>query len=351
MLAVALWRRDWSFLAPTGGAALILAAAGLSQEAVVQAQPFFSVVSEAHRKVQQLRAPYNWLYQWLPRYFVTLALTGAMAILAERRLRGMLPETVRSYFAWLPWIGFATVPFAFVFQERMGWALLPQVQPMRALLYCHLFCQWLGAIAAAVEVREQRWFRAFCWLLLPASLALRGDLLLLDERKWILQAALSVGLLAGSWVAVQAWGKRMAPALLAVPLLFAWQGDGAPKSLESADLRATAAWARERTPKETMFLFPDLGRRPEAGIFRARAARAVYVCWKQGGQVNYFAGYAEKWRERWVNLLAKGHGAMDYDDLRRRGVDVLILTKEKPKEALAEIYVSPSGAYRAYRLR
>jgi hypothetical protein len=67
--------------------------------------------------------------------------------------------------------------------------------------------------------------------------------------------------------------------------------------------------------------------------------------------VNYFAGYAEKWLERWTNLLVKGHAALDYEDLRRRGIDFIVLTKDAPKEPLRETYTSPGGAYRVYSLR
>jgi len=97
-----------------------------------------------------------------------------------------------------------------------------------------------------------------------------------------------------------------------------------------------------------MFLFPDLGRRPEPGVFRARASRAVYVCWKQGGQVNYFPKYAEIWWERWSQLLAPNHPALNYADLRRRGITHLVFTKEVPAEDLPPVYFSP--AFRVYQL-
>ena len=167
----------------------------------------------------------------------------------------------------------------------------------------------------------------------------------------MVQGALLVGIVAACWLATRPQSRWLAPALLAIPFLFAWKGDGAPVRLDTADLRAPAEWARQNTPKEAMFLFPDLGRKLEPGIFRARAARAVYVCWKQGGQVNYFASYAEKWWERWSELLRKGHAAMSYADLRARGVDYLVLSKEAPQEALPLLYESPEKGYRVYRLR
>ncbi len=351
ILLVAFCLRDWKMLGPVGIAGVLLYAAGKMQVGVVQAQPFFSLLSEEHRKIQMMRAPYNWLELWLPRYFWTFVLTGGLAVAAGRRLRGVLPAQVGAYFRWLPWIGVATIPLSYVLLERMGWALFPQLQPMRAMLYCHLLCQWQGAIVAMRELREGRWLWAAAWLLLPLSLALRGDLLLLNETKVVSQIVLAIGLLGVCWLATRPYAGMLAPALLVVPFLFAWKGDGAPAKLETPDLSATAHWARTQTAKDAMFFFPDLGRKPEPGIFRARAARAVYACWKQGGQVNYFEGFAKKWHERWSQLLAKGHAAMDYGDLRGRGIDLIVLTKDAPKEALRELYRSPGGTYRVYKLR
>lgn len=351
ILLVAALVRDWKMLGPVAVSAGLLFMSGKMQVGVVQAQPFFSVISEEHRKIQMMRAPYNWLELWLPRYFWTFVLTGGLALLAERRLRGTLPLLVRPYLRWLPWIGVATIPLSYLLLERMGWALFPQMQPMRAMLYCHLLCQWLGAIVAMQEMRERRWVQGALWLLLPLSLAFRGDLLLFTEAKVWGQVVLTLALFGVCWLATQSYAQRLAPALLLVPYLFAWKGDGAPAKLETPDLSATAQWARAQTDKDAMFFFPDLGRKPEPGIFRARAARAVYACWKQGGQVNYFEGYAKKWHERWTTLLAKGHAAMDYANLRERGIDYLVLTKDQPKENLPEVFRAPGGAYRVYQLR
>jgi hypothetical protein len=344
-LLIALLMRDWRMLAPVAGAAMLLSLAGQLQRGLVDAQPFFSLLSDAHRKIQQTRAPYNWLGLWLPRYYFTFAITCTLAVLAERRVRRLLPPAVQPYFQWLPWIGLATIPLSFLLLENLGWALFPQLQPMRALLYCHLLCQWLGAIVAMVELRDGRWLRAALWLLVPLSLALRGDFLLFTEQKIISQAALAGLIALACWL-----GRRHAAVFLVLPVFLVWQGDGAPPRLESAELTTLSHWARASTGKDDVFFFPDLGRKPEPGIFRARAARAVYVCWKQGGQVNYFAAYADKWWERWSQLLAKGHAAIDYDDLRSRGIDFLILTKDQPKEALPEVFRTPGGGYRVYRL-
>ncbi len=350
VLLVALWKRDRFLLGPVAAAGVLLFTAAKMQPGVIDAQPFFSLLDEAQRAIQRVRAPYNWTDLWLARYYWAFALTGGMSWWAWRRLREELPESVRLYFVAIPALGFATVPLSMWLLDGLGWALFPQVQPMRALLYCHLFCQWLGAVAAALCIRESRWKEAAGWLIVPLSLSLRGDLLHIDGRDAALQLALIAALGAGCWWAARTREPRWALALLGVPFLFAWLGDGAAATLETRDLRATAEWAQKQSAVEAVFFFPDLGRRLEPGIFRARAARAVYVCWKQGGQVNYFPKYASIWWERWTRLLAPGHADYDYGELRRRGVDYVVLTKEPPMEGLPAEYVSPDQTYRVYRL-
>ncbi|GAB4364591.1 MAG: hypothetical protein OHK0021_08390 [Bryobacter sp.] len=351
VLLIAAVLRQGRFLAATATSALLLAGLSIFQPGPAGAQSFFSILDTPHAHIQQLRAPYNWLYRWLPRYFWTFAITGPLALAAAWRLRGVLPPLVRPYALWLPIVGFATIPASLLLQERLGWALLPQIQPMRALLYCHLLCQWLGLICAALELREGRWLRGAAWLLVPLSLALRGDFLQFTPADWTAQAALALAVIALAWLSQQRWAAYALPLLLAVPWAMATYGHGAAPSLESPDLRALSAWAKQQGPGTAMYFFPDLGRKPEPGVFRARSLQPVYACWKQGGQVNYFAAYAYAWHERWTQLLAPGHAAMDYADLRRRGITRLILTQDAPHEPLPLLYTSPGGRYRVYALR
>jgi hypothetical protein len=350
LVLVALFLRDRRTGAAMLAAGALLFALAKLQPGVIQSQPFFSLVDTAHRQIMQTRASYNWISLWQPRYIWMYLLTGALALLAYRRLRQEIPAAARPYFLWVPLIGLATMPLSYLLLEGMGWALLPQIQPMRALLYCHLFCQWLGAIAAGRAAQLGRWWEAASWLLIPLSLSLRPDLLEFRPNDWRNEAILAALALACAWVATR-WPRRELAFLLALALPLAY-GEGFQartyKTLENQPLRDLSQWASTRTPKDSVFLFADLGRRLEPGIFRARANRAVYVCWKQGGQVNYFPQYSNVWWERWTQVLAPGHAKMDYADLRRRGVQYLVLTSDTAKEYLTPVYVSPK--YRVYDL-
>lgn len=351
VLLIALFFRQWRVVGAVGIAVVVLLLAAQYQRGAVAAQPFFSLLDEAQRHIQQTRAPYNWISTWPWRWWAQYLLTGGLALAALRRIGAKMPEAVKPFFLYIPIIGLLTIPASYLLLEKLGWALLPQVQPMRALLYCHLFCQWLGMITAWHETEEGRWLRAFAWVAVPLSLAMRGDLLLIPDGRWAAQAILLAALAAAIGIAMK-WPRRewawVASFCLAIFLGEGLEARGY-KPLETKPLDGLASWARQKTVVNSVFLFGDLGRRLEPGIFRARAARAVYVCWKQGGQVNYFPQYASIWWERWNALLAPGHAPLNYADLRARGIDYLVLSKELPTEDLVAVYASPS--YRVYRLR
>lgn len=350
VLLIALFLRDRRIGIAIAGAALLLFGLAKLQPGVVQSQPFFSLLDASHRQIMQTRAAYNWISLWQPRFIWMYLLTGGLALLSYRRLRDVIPAALKPYCLWLPVIGLATMPLSYLLLEGVGWALFPQIQPMRALLFCHLLCQWLGAVAAARAIQEKRWIEAMAWLIVPLSLALRGDLLEFKPGDWQNEAILAFCLVLCAFVAYR-WPRREFAFLLALALPVAY-GEGfrarTYRPLENQALGDLSQWASMRTPKDSVFLFADLGRRLEPGIFRARANRAVYVCWKQGGQVNYFPQYALVWWERWSNLLAKGHAKMDYADLRRRGVQYLVLSSDAAKEDIAPVYASPN--YRVYDL-
>jgi len=120
--------------------------------------------------------------------------------------------------------------------EKWHWGLIPQLQPMRALLFVTLGMQLMCASAAMLAKR-------------------RGE-----TAMWLVLA--------------------IAPS---VPAMLARY-----PHLHTPELAQLSDWARANTPKDAVFLFADSGRNLAPGIFRSEALRAVYVDWKGGGQVNYF---------------------------------------------------------------
>ncbi len=202
--------------------------------------------------------------------------------------------------------------------EHEHWALIPQWQPARAILFVSFIAALLPAAAA---MKASNFAERMLWLtaafLMPVQHAFIGR-----EIHWppfLLAAALAV--------ATTILYFRRETLVLAALIPFV----AIPQSrlvvnyprIETTDLRAVADWARNNTPPEALFLFPDAGTSLDPGIFRARALRGLYVDWKSGGQVNFFSGFAREWWRRWVET--KDLRSEDFPKLK--GVDYVVFKK------------------------
>jgi hypothetical protein len=115
----------------------------------------------------------------------------------------------------------------------------------------------------------------------------------------------------------------VAAAFFVVPgrVRFHWSGQPVNPELEEL-----ASWAREKTARDAVFLFADAGRSLEPGMFRARAARALYVDWKGGGQVNFFQEYSREWWRRWQATLAEPYRTERLPEYGALGIDYIVLS-------------------------
>lgn len=290
-LAALLFARRRELFVPLGAAALVLLLLSSLQAGVREPQNLFAILSPDHAELQKLRAVYNWISLWWSRYLWMYALAGGICGLALWRLGPDVP--LRRFFVWMPAIGLATVPASYLLLEKVGWALLPQLQPMRALLFVSLFAVVLAGIAAW----RDRGLRRIVW----AAAALY-------------------------------------PAFLQ-PI---------PKPIEGPGLYELIDWAKNSTEKNAVFLFPDEGRTLPPGVFRARARRAVYVDWKAGGQVNYFPAYSREWWRRWQEAMEPQFAPARVPDLAALGVDYLVVSRTALPDMAAE---KTFGTYRVYRIR
>jgi hypothetical protein len=103
------------------------------------------------------------------------------------------------------------------------------------------------------------------------------------------------------------------------------------------------AWARTATPPDAIFAFPDAGKNPYPGIFRAEALRAVYVDWKGGGQVNYLPRFAAEWWFRWQQTMGVSVDLAEYSAM---GIGYVVL---HAPDRLPEPPVFENAGYRVYR--
>jgi len=251
----------------------------------------------------------------------------------------MMSRELRWICGGMALVGLLSLPLSYSLLEVARWSLIPAFQPARAAAFVFVIAVVLSAAGGVLAARQGRVWEATAWFLvgfaIPASWTVL-DILLPDFRdelttkRWLIAAAAS---LATAWgVRAHAQGRRaasllMAAALLPYFLLPTWGKVVNYKFVDTPDIAGLAHWARTRTPKTAMFLFPDGAKDPAGSIFRARSLRGVYVDWKGGGQVNLLKEFAEEWWERWHSLMDPGYTPARIPEYAARGVDYIVLTK------------------------
>lgn len=294
-LLVPLLPRRRELLLSLAAAAAVLIPLALPQTGLAEPQLFFSMLSPEHAELQRLRAGYNWISLWFGRFAWFYFAAWAVSLVAYWRVRDALPKSLQILFLGMPAIGILTMPVSYVLLEKIGWALLPQLQPMRALLFTVLIALILASIAA---FRTRSWPERIAWLALVAC----------------------------------------------TPFL---HGGQAPTPIETPELTQLSDWARESTPRDAVFFFPEEGKALPPGVFRARSQRAVFVDWKAGGQVNYFPRYSQVWWRRWQQAAAPEFSESRVRELAELGIDYLVVSKTRlPAEP-----VWSNSKYAVYKIR
>ena len=249
-------------------------------------------------------------------------------------MRRDVPQALRFFLIGLPLAGVAGVPASYLLLEKMHWALVPQIQLLRALLFVTAFAMILGVVAACKAVAHKRYLEAVAWLALaylpPANVLFRWP----GWNRVAVILTLALLATAAIWaIQFSARGWRLfATAAIAAPffLIPTWGRMQNYPALHNPELAQLAQWARTSTSKDGVFLFPDASDDLYPGVFRAEALRAVYVDWKMGGQVNFFKDFAEEWWSRWQKTMAAPFHPKDLGSYRSLGVDyVVLLAKDR----------------------
>jgi hypothetical protein len=341
-------------------AVIVLFIAARYQASSGETQAFFTRLDPHLEELQRMRASYNWISLWWQKWLGHYLLLYAVAVIACWRLGKAVPQALRYFLIGLPLLAVLSLPASYLLLEKMHWALIPEFQPVRALLFVTAFAMILGAVAAAKAMAAKRYAEALVWLVLaflpPAN----------REVAWPawnrVGVVLVVALLtaAALWViqSGRRWSKIAAMAAILAPffLIPTW-GRMQNYSMEhTPDLAQLSQWARTATPKDAVFLFPDADQALYPGIFRVESMRAVYVDWKAGGQVNFFKELGEEWWSRWQKTMAApfdpkvAGGAKDAARYRDLGIDYIVLQAKnrlvdiKPVFENGRFVVYPAGA-------
>jgi hypothetical protein len=328
------------------GGVVVLWFTSRHQSGEAETQVFFSLLTPLQEQLQRMRTAYVWISSWGPSLWVHYVVVCVVLAAACRRILGRLPFAVRVFVVGLPAVGVLSVPVSWLLLEKMKWALMPQFQPMRAVLFLVLGMQFAAAVAGVFAAEQRRrveaalWFAAAFWIPVAsrmdvwpgwrpaavlAGLAVLAAITAASRRTWALAAVA----LAAYWAIPIAGGVVNYP------------------KLHKPELRQLSDWARANTPRDSVFLFADAGKSLDPGIFRAEALRSVYVDWKGGGQVNYLKELGEQWWFRWQQVGAGTYKKMTPGQYGAMGIGYVVLQPKNRLEGRAAEF--ENAKYVAYR--
>lgn len=325
------WTQEdrWPFLGWVAAAVAVVAVAAKFQSGVRIEQEFFSRVAPDVEELQRLRASYVFVGMWIGQHWAHHLFLGLVGLAAWSRIGNKLDGFARFLLGALPVLGLLSLVISYVTMDILGWGLMPQLQPARAVLWTTFAaivscCNAAGLARGVVE-------RA-AWLLIPLAVAVHTkplDLLWPSTAVLAKHLILVVILAAAGALAVRL--GEWAPAFVTVSAMFLILHIGGVRNypqIHSPELDGLSTWARTQTPAEAVFHFPDAGKEGYPGIFRARALRAVWVDWKGGGQVNFMDSLAREWWRRWSAMPA-GNGDFTVRKAGRCAASVVVFSNAK----------------------
>jgi hypothetical protein len=349
--ALAGARRRFSAFVPLAIAGCVLAVAAHFQQGAGEAQPLFARLTPAIEALQRLRAPYAWISMWWREWLLHYLILAGISFAAYARLRVTATIELRYFLVGLPLIGILTIPLSFLLLERLQWVLVPQLQPMRALLFVAVFAQIGAAAAGLLASAAGRYGESLAWFAVVYWLPINDNLTVWPAAKNWLAVLLFAGAASMAGWAEARLTRWRVPAFAAIGiagfLALPYLAAGNPH-LHTPELAQLSAWARSSTDADAVFLFADAGKQLQSGIFRSEALRAVYVDWKGGGQVNYLPELGEQWWERWQAVLGAPFDARNVPRYGALGIDYIVLSPRNRLPGIAPVF--ENGRYLAYRL-
>ena len=336
---------------PLAASFLLLFVFAKLQAGIREPQELFGRIEPELEKLQRFRGAYNWISTWRPQLIQHFEFAGLMAIAALIRLRSFLSSPLRLLMLCLTLAGWVGTLLSYVLLEGLKWSLIPQIQPARALAFTVLFAGIGSAIAAIRAVQAHRFWEAFAWFLVVYAIPMQSEILplLLPDLRSAQIAVRWLVLLGSAGLAVLSVSSALKPGWVGVALVFS--ALLAPialnptiarvvnyPDLHHAEIYELSAWAQTRTPKHSVFLFAGFGKDLDAGIFRARALRNIYVDWKGGGQVNMLREFAEEWWKRWTATLEKEFTPQRIPQLAGLGIDYIVLRPSQKVQGYTPAY-------------
>src|SRR5581483_4993190 len=129
-ILIGVQRRDYRPLIPLACSAVVLALAAHFQAGTTEPQPIFDRIDPAWEKLERFRASYNWVGMWVQTLIWQYLFFWALSLIAVWRVGRKCGQW---FTVGLPLLGILSVPVSYVLTERIKWAVMPQVQPARAV--------------------------------------------------------------------------------------------------------------------------------------------------------------------------------------------------------------------------
>ena len=340
-------RRHIVGLTPLAVAVLITLVMSRVQPGVGEPQHFFGTIDDAQEKLMRMRASYNWVSAWGPRFLTHYLFLTAVALAAWIRLRRLASPELQAFLLGLPLIGISSLGVSYLLLERLKWMFIPQFQPARAILFVTALVIIGGACAGIWAARRRNYVETALWFLVVLAIPVQSRLPdLLSVSSDLIRRRIGVILFLAAWATVAAilenTRKHLAPwayaaaGLLPFALVPGYARVVNYAELHTVELDQLAQWAHSSTPLESVFLFPDSDRDLAPGIFRARAARAVYVDWKSGGQLNFMKSLGEEWWSRWQDVMNGRLHPLEY--YGARGIDYIVIKRSSDLKSAVPLF-------------
>ncbi len=345
-------RRRIFALVPLMAAVIVLLLASRHQAGAGETQVFFTRLDALQEKLQRWRAPYVWISIWWPAWLAHYAVLYGLSLAAYFRVRRSASLDLRFFLIGLPLLGMLSMAASYYLLEKALWALLPQFQPMRALLFVTLAACLLASVCGAQAALKGRIWEAIPWFAVPYLIPVNMRLWpVRGWNRWAVALSLAAAASLALWLFARSrrWGVAAVAAvcLAAFPAIPHWGKMLNFPQLHSPESDQLAAWARTTTPRDAVFLFPDARRDLDPGLFRAQALRAVYVDWKGGGQVNYLKELGEVWWQRWQATMEPPYRPGNLARFRGLGVDYIVIKPRNREKAVQPVF--ENSRYVVYR--
>ena len=324
-------------------ACLLLANLAQLQPDMADGPNLAGTLSKRVMALQHFRTPYSWVSLWAPADIWHYMAICVLGLWATSRIWPEIRREMGVFFICLPLWGIAAVPLSYLMLEQLHLAIAPQFQPTQALLYTVAVAMIAAGSAAVKAAQKRRLAESIGWFLVLAALPVNVRIFdLLVPRSgpawrefvvWVLFAAtagIATTLMNRNWLRAASLIVPAA-AVLALPTL---AHIPAPPKLDMAPITELAQWAKKTTWGSSMFLFPDAGRSPFPGIFRALSERALYVDWQSGVQMTYYASFAEEWYPRYEATMDGRFTVARLENMLSLPIDYYVLNRD---HALAKV--------------